>query len=62
MELSERQVKQFARLLMPELYEMQAGCDRWMEAIAEMCREADAVCYRKGCSQVIRSGQRTPKR
>lgn len=40
MELSERQIKQFARALMPEIYEMQAGCDMWMDIIAEMVKDS----------------------
>lgn len=42
MELSERQIKQIVRVIMPELYEMQAGCDKWMDIIAEMCRESES--------------------
>lgn len=41
MELSERQIKQIVRVIMPELYEMQAGCDKWYDIIAELCRESE---------------------
>ena len=42
MELSERQIKQIVRVIMPELYEMQAGCDKWYDIIAELCRESES--------------------
>ena len=42
MELSERQIKQIVRVIMPELYEKQAGCDKWYDIIAELCRESES--------------------
>ena len=41
MELSERQIRQFARALMPEIYEMQAGCDMWLGVIAESFKDSE---------------------
>ena len=42
MELSERQIKQIVRVIMPQLYEMQAGCDKWYDIIAELCRGSES--------------------
>ena len=42
MELSDRQIKQIVRVIMPELYEMQAGCDKWYDIIAELCRGSES--------------------
>ena len=39
MELSERQIKQFVRVIMPKLYEMQEAVNMWTEAIVRLLEE-----------------------